>query len=90
MLDVPIFRKSCRTIRGIGISQEVLPDSTIRPWLRKLGEITGMEKICHPYVLRYAAGKAFDSCGESKQGNASLFYTSDLDFYELTAHRWNQ
>ncbi|KAH7021750.1 hypothetical protein B0J12DRAFT_610692 [Macrophomina phaseolina] len=64
VLNVPIFRKSCRTVRGIGISQEALPDSTVRPWLRKLGEITGMEKICHPYILRYAAGKAFDSCGD--------------------------
>ncbi|KAH7025326.1 hypothetical protein B0J12DRAFT_705182 [Macrophomina phaseolina] len=74
MLEVPIFRKSCRTVRGIEISQEPLPDSTVRPWLRKLGEITGMEKICHPYILRYAAGKAFDNCG----------------LCELTVHRWDQ
>lgn len=71
MLGIPIFRKSCRTVRGIGISQEALPDSTVRPWLRKLGEITGMEKICHPYILRYAAGKAFDSCGESQARESS-------------------
>lgn len=64
MLDIPIFRKSCRTVRGIEISHEPLPDSTLRPWLRKIGEITGMDKVCHPYVLRYAAGKAFDGCGK--------------------------
>ncbi|EKG09994.1 hypothetical protein MPH_12919 [Macrophomina phaseolina MS6] len=76
VLDVPIFRKSCRTVRGIGISQEALPDSTVRPWLRKLGEITGMEKICHPYILRYAAGKAFDSCGPKSFNNITSHGTS--------------
>lgn len=63
VLDLPIFRKSQQTVYGIEISNKPLPDSVVRPWLRKLGEITGMKKICHPYVLRYAAGKAFDSSG---------------------------
>ncbi|GME38370.1 hypothetical protein MMC13_007471 [Neofusicoccum parvum] len=61
VLDLPIFRKSHHTVYGMEISNKPLPDSVVRPWLRKLGEITGMKKICHPYVLRYAAGKAFDS-----------------------------
>ncbi|KAH7025324.1 hypothetical protein B0J12DRAFT_610384 [Macrophomina phaseolina] len=62
VLDLHVFRKSHQTVYGTRISTQSLPDSTVRPWLRRLGEITGMKKICHPYVLRYAAGKAFDSC----------------------------
>ncbi|KAH7002679.1 hypothetical protein B0J12DRAFT_551472, partial [Macrophomina phaseolina] len=62
VLDLPVFRKSHQTVYGTRISVQPLPNSTVRPWLRKLGEVTGMKKICHPYVLRYAAGKAFDSC----------------------------
>lgn len=61
VLDLPIFRKSYPTVYGIEISNKPLPNSVVRLWLRKLGEITGIKKICHPYVLRYAAGKAFDS-----------------------------
>lgn len=62
VLDLHVFRKSHQTVYGTRISAKSLPDSTVRPWLRRLGEVTGMKKICHPYVLRYAAGKAFDSC----------------------------
>ena len=64
ILEFPIFRRSIRTVNGIEISKEALRDSTLRPWVRKLGEITGIEKVCHPYVLRYAAGKAFDNCSK--------------------------
>lgn len=61
VLDLHVFRKSHQTVYGTRISREPLPHSTVRPWFRKLGEVTGMDKICHLYVLRYAAGKAFDS-----------------------------
>lgn len=62
VLDLHVFRKSHQTVYGTRISRQLLPGSTVRPWLRKLGRISGMKKICYPYVLRYSAGKAFDSC----------------------------
>lgn len=32
--------------------------------MRRCGEITGFEEIAHPYNLRYAGAKAFNSSGK--------------------------
>ncbi|CAN9454731.1 unnamed protein product [Alternaria alternata] len=62
MLDnVPVFRKATRTVHGWDISpHEPLPYSTLLPWVRTLGEVTGFAQVTRPYSLRYAGGKAFN------------------------------
>ncbi|KAF1952281.1 hypothetical protein CC80DRAFT_518793 [Byssothecium circinans] len=63
--DIPVFRKAERTPYGWTISPtEPLPYSTLLPWIRTLGKITGFAQVTRPYSLRYAAGKAFNENGE--------------------------
>ncbi|KAF1364477.1 hypothetical protein EJ07DRAFT_27239, partial [Lizonia empirigonia] len=63
--NVPIFRKAVRTINGWSISpDEHLPYSTLLPWIRILGEITGFAQVTRPYSMRYAGGKAFNENGD--------------------------
>ncbi|PLN74657.1 hypothetical protein BDW42DRAFT_189660 [Aspergillus taichungensis] len=60
--DVPIFRMSERTLQGISISPDKpLPYTTIEPWVKKIGAITGFLQVTRPYSLRYRAGTALDS-----------------------------
>ncbi|KAL4891366.1 hypothetical protein BDV59DRAFT_203545 [Aspergillus ambiguus] len=62
--DVPIFRISERTLQGILISPDKpLPYTTIEPWVKKIGVITGFPQVTRPYSLRYGAGTALDSSG---------------------------
>ncbi|KAJ5239886.1 hypothetical protein N7468_004505 [Penicillium chermesinum] len=62
--DVPIFRMSERTMQGISISPDKpLPYTTIEPWVKKIGVITGFPQVTCPYSLRYGAGTALDSSG---------------------------
>ncbi|KAH2023468.1 hypothetical protein KXV65_000697, partial [Aspergillus fumigatus] len=62
--DVPVFRMSERTLQGIGISpNKALPYSTLEPWVKIIGAITGFRQITRPYGLRYGAGTALDSSG---------------------------
>ncbi|KAJ5086714.1 hypothetical protein NUU61_008021 [Penicillium alfredii] len=62
--DVPIFRMSERSLHGIGISpDQPLPYSTLEPWVKKIGAITGFQQVTRPYSLRYGAGTALDSSG---------------------------
>lgn len=64
MDDVPVFRMSERTLNGIGISPDKpLPYSTLEPWVKKIGVITGIRQVTRPYSLRYGAGTALDSSG---------------------------
>jgi hypothetical protein len=44
--------------------QDRLPLSTLSPWLRIIGEITGFSQVVSGYALRYAGGKALDGSGE--------------------------
>lgn len=63
--DVPVFRQSERTLQGIGISPDKpLPYSTLEPWVKKIGTITGFRQVTRPYSLRYGAGTALDRSGE--------------------------
>ncbi|KAJ5982545.1 hypothetical protein N7451_012645 [Penicillium sp. IBT 35674x] len=65
MDDVPVFRMSERSLNGIGISPcNALPYSTIEPWVKRMGVITGIKQVTRPYSLRYGAGSALDSSGE--------------------------
>ena len=64
MDNVPVFRRLVKTLNGWKISRDLpLPYSTLLPWIKKLGVITGFRQIARPYTLRYAAGKAFDESG---------------------------
>ncbi|KAJ6144084.1 hypothetical protein N7471_003537 [Penicillium samsonianum] len=64
MDDVPVFRMSERNLNGIGISpNKPLPYSTLEPWVKKIGVITGIRQVTRPYSLRYGAGTALDNSG---------------------------
>ena len=61
MDDVYVFRQSVRTLTGWEISPDLpLQYSTLSPWIKTLGEITGFLQVARPYCLQYGAGKAFD------------------------------
>ena len=63
--NIPVFRKAVRTPNGWAISDdEPLPYSTLLPWIRALGQITGFAQVTRPYSLRYGAGKAFNENGK--------------------------
>ncbi|OCK73812.1 C2H2 finger domain protein [Lepidopterella palustris CBS 459.81] len=63
MADTYVFRQCVPTSTGWKISNNPLPDSTIRPSIKKIGEITGFLQVARPYCLRYGSGKAFDENG---------------------------
>jgi hypothetical protein len=51
--DVPLFRKVVRTPQGYKVSPtERLAYSTLLPWIRSLGQITGFAQVTRPYSLR--------------------------------------
>lgn len=51
-------------MQGISISPDKpLPYTTIEPWVKKIGVITGFPQVTRPYSLRYGAGTALDSSG---------------------------
>lgn len=64
--NVPLFRKVLRTSQGYKVSPtERLAYSTLLPWIRSLGQITGFAQVTRPYSLRYGGGKAFNDNGMS-------------------------
>ncbi|KAF2818073.1 hypothetical protein CC86DRAFT_337582 [Ophiobolus disseminans] len=71
--NVPVFRKAVRTLHGWDISpNEPLPYSTLLPWIRTLGEVTGFAQVTRPYSLRYAGGKAFNENGNVSEAMQNL------------------
>ncbi|KAF2844126.1 C2H2 finger domain protein [Plenodomus tracheiphilus IPT5] len=71
--DIPVFRKAVRTLHGWEISpNEPFPYSTLLPWLRTLGEVTGFAQVTRPYSLRYAGGKAFNENGNVSEAMQNL------------------
>ena len=63
--DVPVFRQTERSLQGIGISADrSLPYSTLLPWVKSIGTITGFRQVARPYSLLYGAGKALDNSGK--------------------------
>lgn len=64
--DLSVFRQSVTTLTGWEISwDQPLGYSTLAPWIKKLGVITGFRQVAFTYTLRYAAGKAFDQVASS-------------------------
>ncbi|KAF2031734.1 hypothetical protein EK21DRAFT_99467 [Setomelanomma holmii] len=71
--NIPVFRKAVRTLHGWDISpDEPLSYSTLLPWIRTLGEITGFAQVTRPYSLRYAGGKAFNENGNVSDAMQNL------------------
>ncbi|KAI1676344.1 DUF3435 domain containing protein [Pyrenophora tritici-repentis] len=71
--NIPVFRKALQTSNGWEISpNEPLPYSTLLPWIRTLGEITGFAQVTRPYSLRYAGGKAFNENGNVSEAMQNL------------------
>ncbi|EMD66386.1 hypothetical protein COCSADRAFT_85560, partial [Bipolaris sorokiniana ND90Pr] len=71
--NVPVFRKAVQTLNGWDVSPtEPLPYSTLLPWIRTLGEITGFAQVTRPYSLRYAGGKAFNENGNVSEAMQNL------------------
>ncbi|KAL6228990.1 hypothetical protein BDW75DRAFT_235532 [Aspergillus navahoensis] len=71
--DVPVFRMSDSTLQGISISpNEPLPYSTLLPWVKTIGAITGFRQVTRPYSLRYGAGTALDSSGSVSDSMRNL------------------
>ncbi|KAJ5982414.1 hypothetical protein N7451_012514 [Penicillium sp. IBT 35674x] len=87
MDDVPVLGMSERSLYGIGISPcNALPYSTIEPWVKRMGVITGIKQTTRPYSLRYGAGSALDSSASvsdsfAKLGDASCRYSHFLKSY---------
>lgn len=64
MANIPIFRKSVRTLYGYEISPtEPLPYSTLLKWMVALGVLACFLQIIRPYGLRYNAGGKFNQSG---------------------------
>jgi hypothetical protein len=61
--DTYVFRQCTSTPTGWKMTEKRLPDSTLRPHMKDIGEITGFKEVTRPYCLRYGAGKAFDQDG---------------------------
>ena len=71
--DVPLFRKVIRTPQGYKVSPtDRLAYSTLLPWIRSLGQITGFAQVTRPYSLRYGGGKAFNDNGMSLLNNCCM------------------
>jgi hypothetical protein len=71
--DLPVLRKAVKTPNGWNISpDEPLPYSTLLPWIRTLGQITGFGQVTRPYSLRYAGGKAFNENGNVSEAMQNL------------------
>ncbi|KAK4862951.1 hypothetical protein LT330_010695 [Penicillium expansum] len=62
--DIPVFRQTERSLQGMGISPDKsLPYSTLLPWVKTIGIVTGFRQVARPYSLRYGAAKALDNSG---------------------------
>jgi hypothetical protein len=62
--DKFVFCQVARDTAGYRIVlDKPMTSAMIRSRMRRVGEITGMEQIARPYLLRYAGAKAFNNSG---------------------------
>ncbi|KAI9888214.1 MAG: hypothetical protein M1814_001087 [Vezdaea aestivalis] len=62
ILDVPVFRRSVRTILGVTISKTAaLADGWLRSHMYTLGNVTGIDLPTGPYTFRRGNGEALDN-----------------------------
>ncbi|KAI1839538.1 hypothetical protein JX266_014251 [Neoarthrinium moseri] len=60
--DVPIFRRAVKTLVGYEMSPtEPIPYGTMAGWVRRIGELLGLEYTTIPYNLRYNAANELDN-----------------------------
>ncbi|OJD10026.1 hypothetical protein AJ78_08793 [Emergomyces pasteurianus Ep9510] len=88
--DVLVFRKSERTLERVEISAtEALTYGTIRPWIRRVREISAFRDIVRLYSLRYSAGKALDNSGHVSEAVRSLIFqhSDPCTFLKYYLHR---
>lgn len=61
LLDIPIFRKSVKTVFGYTISPDQrLIYATLLAWMKAIGLTLGLLQPTRPYCLRYNAGNEFN------------------------------
>jgi hypothetical protein len=66
MLDIPIFRKSVKTVYGYEISPyEPLTYATLLSLMKIIGLLLVLLQPTRPYCLRYNAGNEFNQSGKS-------------------------
>ncbi|KAJ0418433.1 hypothetical protein BJY00DRAFT_302823 [Aspergillus carlsbadensis] len=64
LLGLLFADRAFNQVDGISISpNKPLPYSTLLPWVKMIGAITGFWQVTRPYSLRYGAGMALDSSG---------------------------
>lgn len=64
--EVPIFRRATQTLTGYQLSEdEPITYHMMGAWIKKIGELFGLEYPTIPYTLRYTAANAFDQSGSS-------------------------
>lgn len=59
--DKYIFRKAVKGLTGYEISDEPIPYGTMARWVKRVGELMGLEVPTIPYNLRYNAANEFDN-----------------------------
>lgn len=62
--DTLVFRKAIKTLTGYKMSTDGIPYSTMAPWIKRIGELTGFKLSTIPYTLRYNAALQFDKSGK--------------------------
>ncbi|KAK4148490.1 C2H2 finger domain protein [Chaetomidium leptoderma] len=67
-----VFRKAVAMLAGYEMSEEGIPYSTMAPWIKRIGELTGFKFSTIPYNLRYNAASEFDKSGDISEGLRNL------------------
>ena len=61
-----VFRRAVEELTGLRLSQnEPISYAMMAAWIRRIGEILGVEYPTIPYSLRYNAANEFDGSGPS-------------------------
>nr|POE75084.1 hypothetical protein CFP56_78196 [Quercus suber] len=63
--ELPLFRKTMRTVHGIEVSQKAVTESWLRERLKDLGTISNFDVLVKPYCFRRGHGEALDSSSVS-------------------------
>ena len=80
--ELPLFRRTERTVDGISMSDQPVTENWLRERLRPLGNITSFDWTVKPYCFRRGHGEALDS--------SSMFLPHHQASTLLTSHRSHQ
>ncbi|GIZ43092.1 hypothetical protein CKM354_000633300 [Cercospora kikuchii] len=80
--ELPLFRRTERTVRGLRVSNDAVTENWLRERLRQLGTITNFEMPVKPYCFRRGHGEALDSSSHisDSQRNLILQHSSSAVF----------